>query len=215
MKPLCHPYLTSLITLSLVSLSACGEDPAPVPSAPPSAAASTAPAAPAATPASNTVAVETGPCGAYSATDNMLTNGDFEAPSIIADQEVIETGKQFTNWKVDAGSITIFSSNSLTKPSGNQVLGFAGTLSQTVSTIPGKTYLLSFCYATAPGAASGGLALNWNGQNLATLPLDAPGSAMTWKGVKITLPPPSASLTTISLNGQSALIDTIKITIQP
>lgn len=199
------------LVLTATLLPACGPEdspPAATPTAPP---ASTTPAA---TAPPSTVPVEVGACGAYSQTDNALSNGDFEAPTAADRQEVMPAGKQFTNWKVDSGNITLFAMG-FTPPSGSQAIGFAGSLSQTISSFPGKQYVLTFCYATAPGASSGGLAVSWNGQGIATLPLDAATPIPAWKGVKITLPAAGAFQSTLTLNGQSALLDTIKLTLVP
>ena len=209
------PFKRPALALLLLALAACsGESPQPVPSEQPQPLVIPSPQ-----PTPGTAAgaqIENIVCGPYSATDNILTNGDFEAPSVDSSgSTTFAAGAGFTNWKVDLGSVAVVK-GSIPKASGTQAVALGGTLSQQVTTIPGKTYQLSLCYATTPGATSGGLAVNWEGQPATTLALNAAAatSAPAWQGVRLTLVA-RTNRAIVALNGAGSLVDTVKLTLVP
>lgn len=195
------------LALTLLGLTACSPESAsaPAPSSPvPTSNATATP------PGGN---IEVGNCGSYRAADNSLANGDFEGPTVSGDNQTFAAGSGFTNWKVDLGSVALIAGG-FAKPSGNQAVALGGTLSQDVVTFPGKTYLLSFCYGTTPGAKAGGLEVKWGNESVATLALDAASNIVAFKGVKIKLTAKTAK-TQLSINGAGALIDTIRLELVP
>lgn len=163
------------------------------------------------------VEIEKTDCDKTPPAGNLLNNGDFESPALEGQQQIFNSGSNFTGWKVELGSVTLFRA-SLAQPAGAQVLGFAGKVSQSFKSEIGKAYQLSFCYSTVPGSRVGGLVINWNGQDLATLPLEPPAatdSTPVWKGARLSLPNVSGDQSTLSLNGQSAMLDLVRIGLLP
>lgn len=205
----------ALVSVALLTLNGCDGGPAPqTPASSPPAAQPTLPPGPqptAGAPAASQL--ETGACGPYSATDNLLSNGDLEAPSVSGENQTFATGATFTNWKVDLGSVALIKGG-FAMANGAQSLALGGTLSQQVTTIPGKKYQLSFCYATTPGASSGGLDIKWEGASAATLALTSASGPPAWKGAKLTLTA-ATNRATVAINGAGAMVDTIKLTLIP
>lgn len=200
------PYIGIAIILVLGTIAACGPESAPQPQPTPMPTSNAT-----ATPTGGNL--EIGNCGSYRETDNILTNGDLEAPSVSGSSQTFETGSSFTNWRVDLGSVALLAGG-FAKPSGNQALALGGTVSQQVSAFVGKTYQLSFCYGTTPGATSGGVEVKWEGASAGTLALDAATNQPAFKGVKIKLIA-TTSRPTVSINGSGAIIDAVRLELLP
>lgn len=195
---------------ALLLLAACGPD------SPPATPASTTPSP---VPTANATAtpsggdLELGSCGSYRQADNVLTNGDFEAPSINTSSQTFQAGESFTNWKVELGSVALLAGG-FAKPSGNQALALGGTVSQQVSAFAGKSYQLTLCYSTTPSASAGGLEIKWEGQSAATVALDPPSNQPVFKGLKLRITA-AGTRPTVSLNGSGVTVDAVRLELIP
>ncbi len=213
------PLLFTLLFGVLCGLSAC--DAGSVSPSAPSTAPSANPVEPGSpdTPASSApgatqLSYELIPC-TYRSTDNLVSNGSFEAPIVRQERQEFVAGSQFTNWSIDSGSVALLGAGP-PAADGNQALALNGTLSQTLSPLPNKSNLLTFCYAAAPGSTSANaLSISWSGLNLGQLPIPpASGSQPVWQGVRVTLQPSTNNRSPLVLSAQGVMIDAVRVSLQ-
>jgi hypothetical protein len=122
---------------------------------------------------------------------NLIQNGDFEAPALSANSwDVIPASNPLLKWLVDWVNTPVNTSARLGLEIQNHVAGnpFAGaqhaeldgdapvTISQNISTIPGKQYSLTFKYSPRPGVTNNALQPKVNGGVLGAV-VNADGSA--------------------------------------
>ncbi|PKL75829.1 MAG: hypothetical protein CVV27_13360 [Candidatus Melainabacteria bacterium HGW-Melainabacteria-1] len=197
--------LSALSFLSLNLLTACGPTPGTAPSANPSTSPTTSPttnptSSPTASPTSNpssapaTVQV-TQVSGCAQPANNLVSNGDFETPSVGQTWRVF-TGSTLTGWQIPTGNIELVGT-AFEAAEGVQSLDLVGSasgeISQSVATQAGTAYMLSFCLAGNPGGDPKVKELDvlWNGTSIATLSFDTTGkttTAMGWQGYRIEIP---------------------------
>src|SRR5689334_19065425 len=85
---------------------------------------------------------------------NFLTNGSFEVPVLSGtDSNFAAPSTAITGWTVTGGSVDINHNSSIfgTADTGVQMLDINGrtngTITQSFTTVPGNSYLLSFAYS--------------------------------------------------------------------
>jgi choice-of-anchor C domain-containing protein len=129
---------------------------------------------------------------------NLVSNGEFETP-VAPYPFTTLIGKQLTGWNIDSGSIDLIGSSDLMhggwQPhTGAQSIDLSGNspamISQTISTIPGHKYDLTFWMAGNPEKQEvKTLAVYWDGNELfPTYTFDTTGhsiNSMGWKLVTI------------------------------
>lgn len=173
---------------------------------------------------------------------NLLLNGDFESPAIGAGQ----SGQAFTTftapatigsgWKVTANSVDIvsnaFPAAFAVKPaSGKQVIdmdGLApGTLTQSVPTVSGHRYLLTFSWTATPFLGGGApdvrkLDVQFAGKTLVSLSKSAVGLTATapgWQTLQylVTASSASSAVTFIAKSAGTlgAAIDNVSLVAAP
>jgi len=125
---------------------------------------------------------------------NIVSNGDFESPIANYPFTTYYAGNTFGSWHVDSGSIDLIH-DYWQAYAGDQSIDLAGetpgAVSQTLATVPGKTYTLTFWMAGNPDYQSvKTLGISWNGADLpSTYTFDSTGHSHTdmgWTKVTIT-----------------------------
>lgn len=114
---------------------------------------------------------------AVTPSSELLTNGDFETPSVTtASYEYVDSGAStLTGWTVSGNSIEI-DHGAVQPEQGSQSLDLSGTapggVSQTVSTTPGASYVLTWWEAGNPvcGTATKQMAVDWGGTAISGSP---------------------------------------------
>lgn len=133
---------------------------------------------------------------------NLVVNGDFEAPD--TEGKIITTlaGNELPGWTIDAGGdIQLISSAYWQTAGGVQSIDMAGTtpanIRQTLNTIPGENYELTFWIAGNPdgnaknmGYEQKELVIAWDGAELSPAhPFDTTGKTRNDMGwTKVTVP---------------------------
>lgn len=117
---------------------------------------------------------------------NMIVNGSFEYPSVSGNGWGYFMNDGLTGGWVatSSGPVEIqyggFGAGSL---AGSQHLELdadvPGSIKQTMTTVPGKTYWLSFYYTPRPGCGSNRIEVKWNGSSIAILDGDGRGLPAT------------------------------------
>ncbi len=105
-------------------------------------------------------------------TVNLVANGGFEQPVLTTSGFVTYgTGGALTGWTIDSGSIDHI--KSYWPPfEGTQSIDLdgntPGSISQTIATVPGQAYKISFAYSTNPDRPSGDAAMDvlWDGSTV-------------------------------------------------
>lgn len=111
-----------------------------------------------------------GSVSAGGAMENILVNGGFESPQYQGTFTTL-SGGQLDGWNIDKGDIQLI--NTYWQPhSGSQSIDLSGTvpgkISQTLNTIPGATYEITFWMSSNPDGNSRGQAVkemqvSWDG----------------------------------------------------
>ncbi len=111
-----------------------------------------------------------GAFGSVMSRANLIRNGDFEDPEVpaLSDESygflTYYGGESFPGWTVGGNSVDIVHESFWRAASGSQsvdLTGFgAGSISQTIATIPGENYLLRFALTGSP---------NWVGSRVPPL----------------------------------------------
>ncbi len=116
---------------------------------------------------------------------NLLTNGSFEAASVITTNKILD---DFVGWYSTKNNFEIWKSgfNGVTAKDGATVIEVdadRGLIWQTVKTKSGQTYDVTFDFSGRPGAiASSKMEVLWNGVVIATIsPTDATFQTYTFK----------------------------------
>ena len=91
---------------------------------------------------------------------NLITNGGFETPSVPTGGYAIYPNASQTGWTVESGAGLEIQNHAAGDPhSGNQLAELdsnnSSAISQTVSTVAGTKYRLSFWYSPRPGRPAG------------------------------------------------------------
>jgi choice-of-anchor C domain-containing protein len=125
---------------------------------------------------------------------NLVANGGFELPQYDSTVGYKDMSSGLTDWTIEYG--TIDQIHSTWQPyEGNQSVDLAGyhpsTISQTISTVPGETYDLTFAMAGNPAVQEQKiLGVYWDDQELTpTYTFDTTGKTylnMGWKKITIT-----------------------------
>jgi choice-of-anchor C domain-containing protein len=124
---------------------------------------------------------------------NLVSNGGFESPVAANPWSTIYTGNGLTGWTIETGSIDLI--NGYWQPhAGSQSVDLAGDspgkISQTINTVPGASYDLTFWMAGNPDIQGPKvLGAYWDGAELSpTITFDSSGTShqnMGWKLVTI------------------------------
>ena len=126
---------------------------------------------------------------------NLLNNGGFESTAVTGDYTTYGasygTGADLGGWTVDSGSVDVIGTYWV-PAEGSQSLDLSGnepgSISQTITTIPGVTYHISFALSANPDASpsrSAAAAVTWNGAAVTGSPFsfdstNATRGAMNW-----------------------------------
>ena len=136
---------------------------------------------------------------------NLLSNGGFENP-VAQYPFTTMTGDQLTGWSIDSGSIDLMHGGWLPH-SGAQSMDLSGIspalISQTIDTVPGYMYDLTFWIAGNPDKQEvKTLGVYWDGNELSpTITFDSTGHStndMGWRLVTISHLKASKSSTEIA-----------------
>jgi choice-of-anchor C domain-containing protein len=121
---------------------------------------------------------------------NLLTNGDFECPTLAGGYQAFAAKQSLCGWSVDAESVDLVGTL-WAAASGKQSVDLtgspgAGTLALDLRTAPGQSYRLRFALAGNPQGAPAAkqLVVAWENRELATLTFETTGrstSAMGWE----------------------------------
>jgi choice-of-anchor C domain-containing protein len=127
--------------------------------------------------------------------DNLLTHGNFEVPHAGARFVTYSAGETFGGWTVKSGSVDHIggywqAARDRQSVDLNGGPDHAGSVSQDISTIPGRSYKLRFAMAGNPelipniGCFPGvkKMAINWSGEKIATVSFDSSGHSRTNMG---------------------------------
>jgi hypothetical protein len=115
-------------------------------------------------------------CGLTASASSLLVNGSFESPVITTGFYQTVVGPDSTTipgWTVGLTSVDLVQ-GAIWAHAGIQGVDMAGTpgpgsLTQTVATIPGQLYQLSFWVSSNGGPFADSLTVKWDGGTLATL----------------------------------------------
>ena len=105
--------------------------------------------------------------------DNLVSNGSFETP-IISGWSHVSSGTPGLAWTVSGGPLEIHNGIMGGASDGSQHVELDSTgsitISQTVSTVTGQTYTVSFDYKARPDTAqsTNGIRVQWNGADIAS-----------------------------------------------
>src|SRR5580700_1161888 len=175
--------------------------------------------------------VESSSAGATTLGPNLLINGDFETPVITqAFVRIPDGATGLPGWTTQNGGVEVM--RSLWQPEhGSQSVDLsnygASLISQTVTTIPGASYLLSWYIAGNPGCTATnvrGLTVLWNLQTVATSTFVQDGhtdAAMGWRQESVTVTAPGPGTTTyvrfardVSAGGCGVAIDNTSLQLE-
>lgn len=149
------------------------------------------------------------------AAQNIVTNGDFESPTVLSGFgfDSFAGGSSFTGWDVEGAGVVLV--GGFWQPaSGSQSVELnlfaAGGIAQNLTTVPGQSYLLSFEMAGQPGIgpAIKEIQVFWDDSLSGTFTFDTTGKAlndMGWVNQQLTL---TATGTTTSLRFVGSVPDT-------
>jgi hypothetical protein len=144
---------------------------------------------------------------ARASTPNLITNGKFALPKPFSAQAVeVGSNVQIPGWAVGGNGVIVAATSFLQAPAGvNQSVSLLdqgqGTLTQTVKTTAGTTYLLQWYAAGEPGAgipAVKSMNVLWNGGVVSARKFNATGHTFTkvgWSLQKVVVTATSASST--------------------
>jgi competence protein ComGC len=117
---------------------------------------------------------------------NLVVNGSFEYPSVSGNGWGYFMGDGLTGGWVasSSGPVEIqYGGFGATSPFGNQHLELdadvPGSIKQTLTTVAGKTYWLSFYYTPRPGCSNNKIEVKWNGNSVTILNGDGSGLPMS------------------------------------
>ncbi len=121
---------------------------------------------------------------------NLVTNGGFEIPALVQAWEQRLPGSVFGSWTVDAGGQGIAQVGTFGNPlaiEGLQSLELnffqPGGVSQSITTVPGRSYRLSFLMAgqTNIGPNVKHMRVDWNGATIDTATRDRAATGGAWR----------------------------------
>ena len=135
---------------------------------------------------------------------NLLTNGGFESPQLDSGAPGQTISHGLTGWNIESGNIDLIHSF-WTPKSGNQSIDlvgtYPGTISQTINTVPGATYTISFRMAGNPDAQEQKvLGVYWDGNEVGSPTFDTTGKSKTDMGwTFVAIPGLTATKTTTKI----------------
>ena len=136
------------------------------------------------------------------AQNNIVIDGNFETPSLGGWGETFYDGQSFGPWLVGGNSIDIHTSSVFLPADGNQSVDLSGydvgSLSQTLVTVAGQSYTLSFALAGNPaaGPAIKQMDVYWGESLIASPSFDITGhdaTNMGWETLTYTVTATSSS----------------------
>jgi hypothetical protein len=132
--------------------------------------------------------------------DGTVTNGGFSQPVVSAAlmyQGYAAGSAAIPGWTVGGDGVEVYASSFMQHPVGttSEVRLFGsgpGSISQTIATTPGKTYVLRWYGAGEPGGGQAVKTMHvfWDGKLVAAPTFDTTGRSFTdmgWKALKLTL----------------------------
>ncbi|MFN8109212.1 MAG: choice-of-anchor C family protein [Thermoleophilia bacterium] len=142
-------------------------------------------------------------------TSELVSNGTFEAPAIGSGFQQGNAGQGYGAWSITSGSIDLYATTGGWNPAGGaqslDMNGVApGAVTQTLTTVPGTVYRLSFAIAGNPGTAGvKEMAVDWGGSTIRTVRFDTTGHTTTTMGWTTVTLEVTATSTSTALTFQS------------
>ncbi|MGO9660785.1 MAG: DUF642 domain-containing protein [Acidimicrobiales bacterium] len=132
--------------------------------------------------------------------DGTVTNGGFAQPVVSAElmyQGYAAGSTAIPGWTIGGDGVEVYASSFMQHPAGttSEVRLFGsgpGSISQTIATTPGKTYVLQWYGAGEPGGGQAVKTMHvfWDGKLVAAPTFDTTGRSFTdmgWKALKLTV----------------------------
>src|SRR5581483_1615540 len=161
------------------------------------------------------------------ASGELVENGDFEAPAVSGNWATFFAPATFGGWHVDSGSIDLVRHYWPAATGAQSVdvagLGGPGLISQTLPTVPGTTYELSFNFAGNPDFNGDRepvkrMEVFWGGESLGVFEFDTTGHSLGdlgWARItrSVTAKSDSTTLEFVSRNirGCGPTLDTVSV----